>query len=256
MSETKRIECSNRLLIILIVFAVGALTSWIGGTAYNLITYFKGYGPWEITVYAEGKAVVVPDVALVKLGVTSEGLKVGSLVEDNTIKMNAILKDIKDLGVAEKDIQTTNYSLTPRYDYLEIGERVFRGYTLTQEIRVKVRDFARIGDVLEKSTQNGANLVGDLQFTMDDMTKAKELAKKDAIAKAKAQAELLVKETGLKLGEIKNIYETSCGPYGDCYGAMGIGAGGGVETSATAAPTVQPGQQEVSIEISLVYQLK
>ncbi|MEK9153663.1 MAG: SIMPL domain-containing protein, partial [Patescibacteria group bacterium] len=77
------------------------------------------------------------------------------------------------MGIEQKDLQTINYSLPPQYDYTDKGERVFRGYTLSQEIKVKIRDFAKAGDVLEKATSLGANLAGDLQFTIDDPAIAK-----------------------------------------------------------------------------------
>ncbi len=252
--ETKKLEVSNRLLIILAVFAVGALGAWTSNAVFQYLTFYQGYGPREITVSAEGKASVAPDIALVTLGVTTEGMKVETIVPENTEKMNTILKAIKDLGIEEKDIKTTNYSLVPQYDYLEKTGRVFRGYTLSQEIQVKVRDFAKIGNVLEKGTSNGANLVGSLQFSIDDTEKVKELAKKDAIAKAKAQAALIEKETGLKLGKIKNVYEN----YYPVSYDYGMGGGSALKEASTVAvpPQIQPGEQEVTVQINLTYAIK
>lgn len=250
--EIKQLELSNRLFVAVIVLFIGALILWVSQAFYN-IKNLPGNYPREITVSAEGKAFATPDVALVRLGVTTEGIKVEKIVQDNTAKMNAILKEVKDLGVVEKDIQTTNYSLTPRYDYSERGERVFRGYTLNQEIRVKIRDFAKIGNVLEKSTSQGANLVSNLQFTVDDMDKVKESAKTDAIAKAKRQASLIAKETGLKLGNLKNVYENY--PYPTPI--YGVGESGSTMKAVSAeAPVIQAGEQEITVQVNLVYAIK
>jgi hypothetical protein len=253
-NEVKQIEVSKRLLVILVIFAIGAFGAWTSNAVFQYLTFYQGYGPREITVSATGKASVAPDIALITLGVTTEGKKVETIVPENTAKMNAILKAVKDLGIEEKDIQTTNYSLSPQYDYLETGVRIFTGYTLSQQINVKVRDFAKIGNVLEKGTSSGANLIGSLQFSIDDTEKVKELAKKDAIAKAKAQAVLIEKETGLKLGKIKNVYENYYGaPY-----SYGMGGGDTMKEASTvsAPPQIQAGEQEITVQINLTYAVK
>jgi len=252
-NETKKLEISNRLLIVLAIFAIGALGAWTSSAIFQYLSFYQGYGPREITVVGDGKASVAPDVAVVTLGVTTEGMKVEKIVPENTTKMNAILKAVKDLGVEEKDIQTTNYSLSPQYDYLETGARIFRGYILSQEIKVKVRDFTKIGTVLEKGAAGGANLVGNLQFLVDDTEKIKELAKKDAIIKAKAQALLISQQTGLKLGKIKNVYENY---YSSSY-VSGIGGGTLKESSAASvAPDIQAGEQEYTVQVNVVYEVK
>ncbi|MEK7104165.1 MAG: SIMPL domain-containing protein, partial [Patescibacteria group bacterium] len=125
------------------------------------------------------------------LGITTEGNKVETIVQANTEKMNAVLTDIKALGIEEKDIKTKNYSLQPRYEWTETGARIPRGYTLTQTIEVKIRDFAKIGNVLEIASSKGVNNIGDLQFTIDDIEKAKSIAREKAIANAKEKAKLI-----------------------------------------------------------------
>lgn len=251
--EIKKLNFSKPLFILAVVLVAGQIGYWTTQAIGSLWNISGGNYPREISVTAQGKVTVSPDMAIIRLGVTSEALKVADAVKDNTAKMNAILTEVKNSGVAAEDIKTTNYSLTPRYDYLE-SRRVFRGYTLTQEVQVKVRDFSKIGDILEKSSAKGANSIGDLQFTIDDQTVVKTAALEDAIAKAKAKAQTLATASGLKLGKVITMYEDSgVMPY---YGAAGAGYDTTMKLEAAVAPTVEPGQQEMTVNVTLVYRVK
>jgi len=118
---------------------------------------------------------------------------------------------------------------------------------------VKVRDFAKIGDVLTKATENGANLIDDFQFTVEDEAKAKQTARTEAIKKAKEKAGQIAKETGLKLGRIVNIYEGFYyNPTANLANAK-YEMGGG---SPSPAADIQPGTQEITVTTSLVYRVR
>ncbi|MCL5010763.1 MAG: SIMPL domain-containing protein [Patescibacteria group bacterium] len=256
-NSKKTLDLSSRLYVLAIVLVAGAFIFWGTQALTGLMGWIVGYGPREVNITAEGKATASPDVALISLGVKTEGQKVATIVTENNSKMNSIIAGVEDLGVEAKDIQTTNYSLTPRYDYLENQGQVFRGYTLSQQIKVKVRDFSKIGDVLEKSTAEGANIVGDLQFTIDDLTKIKEQAMANAIAKAKAKAAAISTASGLKLKKLVNVYESN-GVYPQVYdSAAGIGYAESAKVMPTApAPRIQSGEQEVTVDITLTYRVR
>lgn len=123
---------------------------------------------------------------------------------------------------------------------------------MSQTIEVKIRDFSKIGDIISKATASGSNVVGSLQFAIDNPEKYKEQARAEAIAKAKENAKNLAKESGIRLGKIVNVYENYY-PYYSSAKAMGIG--GAVEDSVSV-PTIEPCQQEVSLTINLTYQVK
>ena len=110
------------------------------------------------------------------------------IVKKNSEKINAILEEIKKLGIEEKDVQTVRYNLSPHYEYSKEGERVFKGYVLEQELKVKIRNLEKIGEVLEKATEKGANLIGQLYFSVDNPEPILEKAREEAIEKAKAKA--------------------------------------------------------------------
>lgn len=214
--------------------------------------------PEMISISGEGKASIVPDIAGVDLGIITEGTKVEDIVQINTDKMNSVISEIKNLGIEEKDIKTTNYSLQPRYEWTDTGSRVSKGYTLTQSISVKIRDFSKIGKILETASAEGVNNIGALRFTIDDMEKARATARGKAIEQAKEKAKMISKETGLKLKKIISIYEDNNGVY-PSYDYAGAGVGSSSvykESLSSVAPSIQTGEQEITVRITLNYRTK
>ncbi|MCX6722813.1 MAG: SIMPL domain-containing protein [Candidatus Staskawiczbacteria bacterium] len=251
--EEKTINLLNKIYKLSAVLVVGILVFFVG----QIILQNKSVDLQnvnQITVSGEGKIYAKPDVAIISVGVTTTATTVADVTKSNTEKMNAVIEVVKNLKIDEKDIQTTNYNLTPNYNYTQNADRVFQGYILEQNIQVKIRDFTKIGDVLSKTSEKGANLVGDLQFTIDNPEQFKEQARAKAIAQAKENAQNLAKESGIGLGKIINIYENSYNSSSiryDSAKAMGLGA-----PESVPVPTVQPGQQEIDITINLTYQVK
>ncbi|MEK7540882.1 MAG: SIMPL domain-containing protein [Patescibacteria group bacterium] len=249
--ETKKIEFSNRVFALAAVLIIVIAISYLGQTMYQFSSLPQNF-PQEITITGEGKVFVKPDIVLVNLGVQTEAKKSADAVNKNNEKMNAIIKAIKDLGVDEKDIKTSTYNLYPIYDYPESG-RIFVGYSLDQQISVKIRDFDKISDILDKATAEGTNTISDLQFTIDDLEKIKADAREKAIEQAKAKALVLVNQAGLKLVKLINISEGYASSPEPMYGR-----GGGMDTfeKATVAPNIQPGQSEINTTVYLTYRVR
>jgi len=207
--------------------------------------------PAEISVSGEGKVYAKPDVAVISLGVETQGLKSQDTVNQNNEKMTKIIESVKGLGVEDKDIKTTLYSLNPVYDYTNWG-RVFKGYSLNQQVQVKIRNFDKISDILDQATSNGANTIGDLQFTVDDIEKVRAEARKEAILKAKEKALVLTDQTGLKIQKLVNIYDNNNFPPQPFYNQ---GFGGDI-MEKSIAPQIESGQMEINVSITLVYRVK
>ncbi len=248
--EFKKLEFSNRLFIVFLILVLGILGFFVASTVFKFrsIDY-----PREITITTEGRVFAKPDIALARLGVTSEGMEVKIVIKENTEKMNAVLKEIRNLGIEEKDIQTIRYNLTPRYEWIKEGQRIFKGYVLEQEVRVKIRNFEKIGEVIEKATEKGANIVGDLFFTIDDLEAVREKAREEAIKRAMDKANKMAAQTGIRLGKLVNVYEDYHYPV---YPIGMMKNYGGLETGVPTAPEIQPGEQEVTVRINLGYRVK
>lgn len=212
---------------------------------------------YQVSFTADGTVFAKPDIAQITLGVRTDRKKTAVLaVQQNTELMNKVVAKLKELGIEEKDIKTSAYSLNPSYDYLpEKGRSEIMGYELYQEVTVKVRELDKIGSVIEASTGAGANQVGNITFTIDDMDAIKQLAREEAVAKAKEKAEAMAEITGLKLGKLVNVYEseTAYPPlyknYEAEYSGLGYGGGG-------AVPEVQVGENEYNLQVTLTYEVK
>ena len=250
--ETKQFDPSNRFFKLIAILVLGVLVFFVGEMIYqSKLVEIQNQN--QITVSGEGKVYAKPDVAIISLGVNTTGATVADVTKRNTEKMNAVNDAVKKLGAEDKDIQTTNYNLTPLYNWTEWAGRVFQGYALDQNIQVKIRDFAKIGDILSAGTASGANLAGDLRFTIDNPEQLKNEARAKAIKQAKANAENLAKESGIKLGKLINVFESN-NSYPVIYNkAMGLG---GAVAESASSPVIQPGQQEIDITINLTYQVK
>ena len=205
---------------------------------------------------AEGRAFMRPDIAQIIVAVKTDRVKDSvKAVKQNTEQMNKVISKLKELGIEEKDIKTTAYRLNPVYDYNhETGQQTLAGYEVYQEVTVKVRNLDKVGEIIEATTKVGANQVGNIAFTIDEPEAIRKLAREEAIAKAQKKAEEIAKLTGIKLGKLVNIYENTGYipmPYDYTAQSMKLGIGGG-----GAAPEIQTGENEVRLEVTLVYEVR
>jgi hypothetical protein len=204
-----------------------------------------------ITFSGQGKAIGVPDVALVSLSVITENMEAKKAMDESAKAMNEVIKFVKEYGIDEKDIKTSQYSLSPQYDWIE-GKRVFRGYQLTSTLAVKIRNLEKIGEIIDGAVSKGVNQVGDIQLTIDDLEKLKEEARTKAIENTKEKAESVARNTGLKLGDIVNFTEEGPVSYSlPLLYEKTAGLGGGEVT-----PEIEKGTLEISLNVSLTFELR
>jgi len=250
--EERNFNLLYKTFLLATILVLGILIFFAGQMFFSAKT-IERQNQNQITVSGQGKVYAKPDIAVLNLGVKSEGSAVAGVIQDNTTKMNAIISAVKEIGILEEDIQTTNYSLVPNYNYTELAGRIFDGYVLDQNIQVKIRDFSKISNVLSQATLKGANLIGQLSFTIDNPEQFKQEARQKAIEQAKASAKNLASVSGVKLGKIVNVYE-NYNPYYRAYdNVMGMG---GAEVSSAPMPTIEPGQQEIVVNVNLTYLIK
>ena len=173
--------------------------------------------PATISVSATGKANVTPDLAILYLNVLREADTAREALDANNQAMTDVLKSMKDSGVEDRDLQTSNFSIQPKYSYPKIassGERrvpKIEGYTVSNALTVRLRDLARVGEVLDKSVTLGVNSGGGITFTTDDPTDALAQARAAAMKNAIAKARTLTDSAGVSLGKILEISEQNRG---------------------------------------------
>ena len=214
-----------------------------------------------IRVSGTGSISVEPDVAVLEIGVEVFAGKVSKARSEASIAMESVTSTIKKLGVEDKDIQTTRFSIYPRYDYEEttingkrIGTQVLTGYTVSNTVKAKVFEVDKVGEIIDDAADAGGDYVriNGVNFTVDDpnpyKTTIRKMAVEDAVNKAQEYALL----TNVELGPIISLDEMGAGsiqsPYEADYGMRMM----------AAAPTtsISSGQLEISLSVNTLFAIK
>ncbi len=228
---------------------------------YNLKTLVKNQKPANtISVSAEGKIKAVPDLATVNIGVMTQGNTAAEVKDGNNTKINKIIDFVKAQGIKAEDIKTSQFSFYPQQNW-QNGKGTIIGYQGDQTITVKVKGVDKSQDVLEKildgSVNSGANQIQGVNFGYENPENVQQEARKLAIDNAKTKAQGLAKEAGLSLGKVVSIAETgSYMPSPMAYADSAMGYGGGVAMEKSVAPNVEPGTQEITESMTVVFEVK
>ncbi len=247
-------------LTMLAVFLVCASIAELKGLRY----IGSGINPTNtITVTGDGEMFAVPDIAEFSVTVQETAKDVKTAQTAATAKGNAIIDYLKGAGVEKKDIQTTDYSVAPQYEWSQTacpagsycpgGKQILIGYEVSQTVSVKVRDTAKAGDILAGVGSKGASNVSGLNFTVDDQKLVEAQARDKAIADAKAKAAVLAKSLGVSLTRIVMFNENSGGPI---YYAKGMGGVAAMDSVAAPAPQIEVGQNKVTSSVTITYEIQ
>jgi len=210
-----------------------------------------------ITFSDTGTIYAKPDLAVATASVISEDTTVAGALSANAKKMNAVIAAEKAEGVEEKDLKTTSFNISPRYEwrdqtYYYSGVRVLAGYEVSQSLQIKIRDLEKVGTIIQKATDEGANEISNLQFTIDNEDELKKQAREQAIGKAKSKAEELANELGIRLVGISNFSETGVTPYYYDLEKAAVPAGlGGGETLQ-----IETGENKIEVTVYITYKIK
>lgn len=162
----------------------------------------------ERTINVAGEGVVsgAPDLATINTGVTTNAKTAGKALIDNTKLFVQVLKVLEDNGIDKKDVQTSFFDVSQRFKGRGQQNRIV-GYTVTNEVLVKVRDLDILGAVLDALVKAGSNSISGITFSIDDSKKITDEARVLAIQDAKSRAQLYAKAAGVKLGKVLAISE-------------------------------------------------
>jgi uncharacterized protein YggE len=204
----------------------------------------------SMNVSGTGRVSVVPDIATINIGVRTEADEVNDALSGNTAQANAIAETLKDLGIDEKDIQTSNFNVYPsdRYNPMT-GEVEGRYFVVENTVIVNVRDLTKLGDVLSAVVEAGANNIYGISFGVEDREAAVKEARELAIQDAKAKAEAIAEAAGVELGDLLsiNVYEGSAPiTYYDAKGGA----------YSEAAVPISAGTINIIIECNITYGLE
>jgi uncharacterized protein YggE len=205
----------------------------------------------SISVSGFGEASGKPDIVLVQLGVSVVADQIGQAMEESNQVMQDLTQALREAGIAEEDLQTTNFNVWPEDKYDPItgqstGERVFH---VDNTLQVKVRHIDQISSIIETALEKGANNIYGLTYDIDDKSPLEAEARAKAMADAKVRAEQLATEIGVTLGDPILVSEgTSSGTIYPVAIERAVGMGGG--------PPISTGQLTVSLQVNVTYAFK
>lgn len=204
-----------------------------------------------ITVVGQGQVTVEPDIATAQIGVEVVAPTVKEATEKNRAQMQAVLKALKDAGVAETDIQTSNYSIHyDRQPMLGSMEATPSGqYRVSNMVQVRIRNLNAVGNVLDAAVEAGANTIWGVSFGIEDTSEAESAARAKAMDNARAKAAELARLANVEVGEVVSISEVVAGPYPVAVASMAVERG-------FAGSPISPGELTFQTQLQVVFAIQ
>ena len=234
-----------------------ALAGPFGAGAGNAQTLQVESGERRLTVVGEGLVRGQPDMAVINMGVVSEAVSAGEALDANSAAMTRIIAALKAEGLEPRDLQTANFSVEPRYsqpprDY--DGSQPFQprivGYSVRNELTIRIRELSQVGELLDKVIELGANTISGPIFTVAEPTGLEDQARRAAMEDALRKGRLYADAAGLALGPIARIEESVVQwPQPMPLGAMAR------EMAADASVPVEAGELAFRAHVSVSWQL-
>ncbi len=217
-----------------------------------------------IAVSGTGEVLAIPDIGVFSFAVIGEAETAVAAQQAAAERNNQIVAYLEDAGVAETDIKTTSYNLSPRYRFERAacppggfcppGEQALVGYEVRQQIEVRVRDTAQAGEIISGVGAQGADNISNLRFTIDDDAVYVAEARAEAIQEAQARAEVLAQSLGVRLVRVVDFYEQEAGyrpPLG-----LGMERAVMMEADMAVAPDMPVGENEIRRTVTLTYEVR
>ena len=208
----------------------------------------------SIHVTANGSVIGEPDIATLNLGVSVEKDTVAEAREVAASAMTTVIESLKANDIAEKDIQTENFSIYPQYDYTDNG-RVLRGYRVNNTVSAKVRELESLSDIIDDAAAAGGDIVvvNAIQFMIEDSTALQTQARALAVKNAEAKAQTLAEASGVTLGKPVTITETTSARSPAI--AFAESAALAADSARSSTP-VEAGELTVTVNVTIVYEIK
>jgi len=190
-----------------------------------------------------------PDLASINAGVESTGTTARAALTANSDLMNAVFDAIRTLEIEDRDVGTSNFNISQNWQHGPNGSKP-DGYRVSNQVTLRLRDVSRVGEALDALTSAGVNQAGNIQFEVEDADALLDDARREAVGKARTRAELYAAAAGVELGKVIMINE------GGGFNPGPRPQFAGMEARMASAPPVAPGEQELSVSVTVTWELK
>jgi uncharacterized protein YggE len=204
----------------------------------------------RLDISATGDVTRVPDIAIITAGVVTRAGNARSALQQNANRMDRVIAALKRAGVEDRDIQTSNISLNPEYTYANNLPPKLNGYSASNQLTIRFRDIANSGTILDALVAEGANQINGPSLTIDKPELALDEARARAVAAGRARADLYARSLGLRIVRVVSVSESG-GSY-PVPPPMVMMA----ERSQAADTKIVPGEQKLSVTLSMTYELQ
>lgn len=236
---------------------------WSGLILANLVAVAAATGPHAvaaesrdnqrvIVVTGEGEVTAKPDQARLSAGVVSQAQTATAALSANTAAMNRVFAALKQAGIADNKIQTSNFSVSPQYPPYRPNDpqpRTITGYQVSNQVSVTVDDLAKVGPILDALVKSGANESYGLSFSIADPKPFAKQARAAAVADALDKAKTLADAAGLTLGPVLSIQEGGVVVPGPRFMALAA-------REAAPAPPIAEGEETVRDNVTITYAIQ
>lgn len=228
-------------LIVALTFLFGSITSGMAAEASANRT---------VSVTGIGVAKARPDIASISIGVVNEGKTAKEALDKNTAAMSRVIVELKGQQVEPKDIQTTNFTVRPKFQHFKDGKPpAIVGYRVVNSVRIMVRDLKLLGVILDQAVSLGSNQINGIEFSVEDAASLEDEARKKTMADARHKAELYATAGNAKLGKVLVISEDSiANPPRPMFARAAISA-------RAASVPIEPGEHQSQARVNVSWEL-
>jgi len=208
--------------------------------------------PRNISLIGHGEVRIAPDMAVIAIGTVDQAATAAEALAANSKSMAAIMAVLKAASIAEKDMQTSNFLVQPRYDYGNSTQPPrLVGYEVSNTLTVTVTHLDRLGALLDKSVASGSNRIDGISFQLAEPGKALDEARRLAAQDASRKAHLYAAALGIGLGPVLSISESGGLPPPIPMQMKTMGA-----EAASADVPIARGEQTIAVDVNIVWEIK
>ena len=238
----------NRYAAVALLAALALALVALAGCGTSATTT-AGTAANTVTASGTGTTQAAPDTAEMSFGVITMSADAKSALDDASKVAAQIAAAVKEQGVAGEDIQTRDVSVYPQ-TVDQDGKQVITGYQASLSVQVKVRDIAKLGEVISAANAAGANTINGPTFTIADPAPVRAKAIEEAVADARASAEAMAKAAGKSVGDVLSMSSSDVSSFPGPMYSMADTAG-----AAKDVP-IEPGQLDVTANVVVAFELK
>ncbi|HEY0044160.1 MAG TPA: SIMPL domain-containing protein [Allosphingosinicella sp.] len=233
------------------MLALAALAP-VAASAQQVPVAVQAINGTRLDVVATGEVNRVPDIATISAGVVTSATTATAALEQNARQLASVRSALRKAGIADRDIQTSAINLFPDYRQDERGGNpTLIGYRASNELSIRFRDIAGTGRILDALVAQGANQINGPMLSIDKPESALDEARTKALTAARQRAELYARALGKRVGRVVAVSEAASNPYGRPMPVMVQAARGAADSTS-----VEPGQQALSVSLSVTYELE